>query len=70
MTYTRIEQLIRRLDERFLARLTSYLEFLLWEQKHKAESPGQESTSVSLLNFAGDAPYPDVVMAEEEFYEQ
>lgn len=70
MTYSQIERLLRRLDDRFLQRLASYLEFLLWEQNRQATSSQDASPQRSLQDFAGDAPYPDVLVADEELYEQ
>jgi hypothetical protein len=40
------------------------------EQKRQATQTQSATSHPPLLDFAGDAPYPSVLVGDEEFYEQ
>ena len=75
MSVIEIEKIVRGLEPQYLPELRAFIEQLLARQE--ASKPKKQAVEKAiperlelLLKFKGDAPYPDLEISEEEFYEQ
>ncbi len=75
MSVIEIKKIIQHLEPRYLHELRTFVEQLLARQEadkpkeHPDEHPVPERLKIA-LQFKGDAPYPDLEISEEEYYEQ